>query len=235
MILHLVTDRRRLAQGAADAGTLDCLFDQIRFAVAAGLDVIQIRERDLEGRRLAQLTRHVVALARGSRTRVVVNERLDVALAAGADGVHLRGSAMDASRVRASVPRAFLIGRSVRSADEARSAGPVDYLIAGTVWSTPSKPEGHELLGAEGLTRVVAASVVPVLGIGGIQLDRVRELASAGAAGMAAIGAWIGEGEGEGCRSVPLHELARTFRAAFAAANISGGFLPGNGVRQAGN
>jgi thiamine-phosphate pyrophosphorylase len=225
MILHLVTDRRRLASGADEAGAIDCLMKQVRHAVAAGVDVIQIRERDLEGRRLAQLTAGIVALARGSRTRVVVNERLDVAMAVGADGVHLPGNAMEAARVRGCVRDGFLIGRSVRSADDVRAAGPVDYVVAGTVWSTPSKPVGHEWLGVDGLARIVAASRVPVLGIGGMQLDRVRDLASTGAAGIAAIGAWMGETAG--CRAVPLHEVTRSFRTAFAAANMSAGFPPG--------
>ena len=160
---------------------------------------------------------------------MVVNERLDVALAAGADGVHLRGDSFDAARVRAVVPRGFLVGRSVRSADDARRAGPVDYLIAGTVWPTLSKPEAQPLLGQEGLAVVAASTPVPVLGIGGAGIDHVADLAGAGAAGAAAIGAWMGEGGA--CRAVPLHDLARTFRLAFEAANMGQQLPPSNGHR----
>ena len=78
MILHLVTDRRRLAPESDARSWLACLLSQVRYAVAAGIDLIQVRERDLDGRELAGLVREVVAATRGSRTRVVVNERLDV-------------------------------------------------------------------------------------------------------------------------------------------------------------
>jgi thiamine-phosphate diphosphorylase len=151
MILHLVTDRHRLARGADPDSAVRCLIDQAQQAAHAGIDVIQVRERDLEGRALAQLTAAIVAVTRRTATRVVVNDRLDVALVAGADGVHLRGDSFSAARVRLVVPAGFLIGRSVRSVSDACVAGPVDYLIAGTLWPTESKPEGQPLLGQEEL------------------------------------------------------------------------------------
>lgn len=218
MILHLVTDRRRLAPESDARSWLACLLSQVRYAVAAGIDLIQVRERDLDGRELAGLVREVVAATRGSRTRVVVNERLDVAMAAGAHGVHLRGDSLATPRVRASSPSGFLIGRSVHSVDEVATAGPVDYLIAGTVWATPSKPEGHALLGPDGLARIVQASNVPVLAIGGVDPGRVPALALAGAAGVAAIGSWMGEAGF--CRAIPLVERVQAFREAGVAANM---------------
>jgi thiamine-phosphate pyrophosphorylase len=229
MMLHLVTDRMRLVPSHDDSAALHCLLEQTRYAVAAGLNIIQVRERDLDGRRLAALVAAMRGLTRGSRTRLVVNDRLDVALATGADGVHLRGDSFDATSVRQIVPAGFVIGRSVHSEHEARSAGPVDYLVAGTVWSTVSKadlpqsPEPHPLIGPEGVARIVAATSAPVIAIGGITPERAAAIAAAGAAGLAAIGAWIGETGA--CRAVPLHEPAQACRAAFAA-NMRAPFPP---------
>jgi thiamine-phosphate pyrophosphorylase len=187
---------------------------QARRAVEAGVDVIQIRERDLEAGALARLVRAIVRVARaGGGTRVVVNDRLDVALACGADGVHLRGASMPAGRVRAAAPPGFLVGRSVHTADEARDAGPVDYLIAGTVFRTASKPGRAPLLGVDGLAAIVrAARSVPVLAIGGVTVDSVAAIASAGAAGVAGIGLFAaGEALASTVRAVRLRfDTAKT-------------------------
>lgn len=218
MKLHLITDRHRLAPGADEASAIACLVRQIAAAVAAGIDVIQIRERDLEARPLAELVRLAVAAARGGTTRVVVNERLDVALAAGAHGVHLRGDSIASALVRTMVPPGFLVGRSVHTPDEAAGAGPVDYLIAGTVWATASKPAGHALLGVDGLARIVEATTVPVLAVGGVEIGHVSALARAGAAGLAAIGTWIGDAVP--CGAIPLDGRVQAYRAAGQAANM---------------
>lgn len=219
MILHLVTDRRRLCPDSDELTRRACLLEQARAGVDAGIDVIQIRERDLDGGPLAELTAQFVLNARGSATRIVVNERLDVALVAGAHGVHLRGTSFDAVRVRAVAPEGFLIGRSVHTVTEVQTAGPVDYLMAGTVWATSSKPEGHPLLGLEGLSTLVAASPVPVVGIGGIELSRVPALASTGAAGIAGIS--IFHGGNEGGRAASLRRTVQLLRhEAVRAANI---------------
>ena len=167
MILHLVTDRRRLGPDQTEAARCACLLEQARFAVAAEIDVIQLREGDLDGGQLATLAAAIVAVTHGTSTRAVVNDRLDVALAAGAHGVHLRGDSFEATQVRSIVAPGFLIGRSVHSLPEVHRAGPVDYIVAGTVWATPSKGAGHPLLGPDGLAEIVAASPVPVIGIGG--------------------------------------------------------------------
>lgn len=218
MILHLVTDLRRLAPGAAPADAVAALMAQVGQAVAAGVDAVQIREAHLEARELTALARAVVAVTRRTRTRVLVNERLDVALAAGADGVHLRGSSLDAARVRAAVRPGFLIGRSVHSPQDAGEAGPVDYVIAGTIWPTSSKPDGHALLGPEGLAQVAASSSVPLLAIGGVTLERVAAVAAARAAGIAAIGAWMGTETT--ARVVPLAPVVAAFREAFDTGNM---------------
>lgn len=219
MILHLVTDRRRLAGAGADAAAQRrCLLNQVGFAVEAGIDVLQIRERDLEAGLLFELTSEAVGIARGSRTRIVVNDRLDVAMAAGADGVHLREDSIGADAARRIAPGGFLIGRSAHTAEDAAYLDrSVDYLLAGTVWPTASKPPSHPVLGLEGLAALVRQAKVPVLAIGGVTLDRVQSVAAAGAAGVAAIGLFIGQGTSADmsgvCGAVPLHDLARRARA----------------------
>ena len=95
---------------------------------------------------------------------------------------------MPAACVRRITPPSFLVGRSIHSVAEATDAGPVDYLIAGTVFPTSSKPGGHPLIGMDGLRAIVAAASAPVLAIGGVTADRLDELVAAGAAGAAGIG-----------------------------------------------
>jgi thiamine-phosphate pyrophosphorylase len=199
--LCLITDRRRRS-----------VVDQCRDAVLAGVDLIQVRERDLEAAALSALVAELVHLTRATETRVVVNERLDVALACGADGVHLRGDSISAARARSMAPDGFLIGRSVHGADEAVRAAPgVDYLIAGTVFPTPSKPGRHEFLGIEGLAAIGRAVTVPVLAIGGVSMDRIDLVAEAGAAGLAAIGLFLEESSG---LAAVVREARRRFDSA---------------------
>jgi thiamine-phosphate diphosphorylase len=159
--------------------------------------LVQVRERDLEGRALTDLVARCVAAVRGTRTRVVVNERFDVALAAGAHGVHLRAGSMAAARVRAAAPPGFLIGRSVHAPEEAAgadSAGGLDYLIFGTVFASASKP-GRAPAGLAALAAAVSAARVPVLAVGGVTPDKLREVAATGAAGFAAIGMFAAAAE----------------------------------------
>jgi thiamine-phosphate pyrophosphorylase len=191
-MLCLVTDRRRLRP---DAGTFDAarraLIDQASWAANAGIDLFQVREPDLETAPLADLVAALVDAVAGSGTRVVVNDRTDVALACRAHGVHLRHDSVPSEAARRIVPAGFLVGRSVHSAAQARAAGPVDYLIAGTVFASRSKGGNARLLGVDGLAEIVQAVSVPVLAIGGITPDRLDEIAAAGAAGAAGIGLFI--------------------------------------------
>jgi thiamine-phosphate pyrophosphorylase len=189
----------------------------VRYAIDAGVDVVQVRERDLESGALADFASELIAIIpSGSGLRVVINDRLDVALAVGAAGVHLRGDSMPPSAVRSVTPPGFLIGCSVHSPSEAAAIGAdADYLIAGTVWESGSKPVGHPVLGIDGLAAVVKAARVPVLAIGGVTAERAAEVAAAGAAGIAAIGLFIGSGSPNGCRAVQLTGIVRSTRAKF--------------------
>jgi thiamine-phosphate pyrophosphorylase len=175
--LCLVTDRARLGPSRG-------LLEQLADAVTAGVDLVQIRERGLEAGALSALVTKVLDLARGTATRVVVNDRLDVALACGAHGVHLRGDSIPIAAARRLAPPPFLVGKSVHTPEEARNASGADYLVAGTVFATASKSGTPALLGVDGLGAIVRAASVPVLAIGGITLDRLDEIAASGAAGV---------------------------------------------------
>lgn len=215
-----MTDRLRLCQGSADAEfARRCLLDQARHAIEARIDFLQVRERDLEASDLAAIVSDIVALARGSDTRILVNDRVDVALACGAAGVHLRADSVPAAAVRSIVPAGFVIGRSVHTVAEAAAPGAaVDYLLAGAVWPTSAKPAGHLVLGVDGLSAIVRAACVPVLAIGGVTLDRIGEVAAYGGAGVAGIGLFMGSTSGSSsgrCRAVPLDAVARGARARF--------------------
>ena len=214
-ILCLVTDRRRLCPSCDSFQAHRCLIEQVRAAVEAGVDLVQIRERDLEGAALLALAADARRIARGSRTRIVVNERLDIALAGGADGVHLRADSMPVAAVRSVAPDGFLIGRSVHDANEAARAANADYVIAGTVFATDSKPRTDRLLGEAGLAAIVHAVSVPVLAIGGVTIERGPAIAATGAAGIAAIGLFLGAAAGRSCRCTPLGPLVEAARARF--------------------
>lgn len=218
-IICLVTDRRRLS-AAGDAQAAECcLVAQVREAVDAGVDLVQIRERGLEDAELARLVSQAVRSARGTATAVVVNDRLDVALACGAGGVHLRADSIPPAAARSIAPRGFLIGRSVHGAEEAsRVAAGVDYLIAGTVFSTASKPGVDRLLGEAGLAEVVRAVGVPVLAIGGVTIANIPRLASAGAAGFASIGLFLNEAAPTPCRVGAVGAAVTAARGRFDSA-----------------
>src|SRR5581483_1827379 len=109
-MLCLVTDRRRLGgQGLSEAALTRCVLTQIRQACEAGIDLVQVRERDLEAKALAALVSEAMTIARGTATRVVVNDRLDVALACGAHGVHLRAESIGIAEVRRIAPLPFVV------------------------------------------------------------------------------------------------------------------------------
>lgn len=181
----LVTDRTRLGRD-----WLTALPDLVGRAAEAGVDLVQVRERGLEARELGALVARCLRAADRFPTRILVNDRLDVALAEGAHGVHLPSGGLSPADVRAHVPPHFLVGRSVHSAEEAASVartGGADFLVFGTVFRSTSKP-GVEPAGAARLRAAVMATTLPVLAIGGMSDLRLGEVAAAGAAGIAAIG-----------------------------------------------
>jgi thiamine-phosphate pyrophosphorylase len=190
-LICLVSDRRRLAAGHHRASDPEGrLVELVGAAAHAGIDLVQLRERDLEAGALDRLVSRCRAAVSGTATLLVVNDRLDVALSAGADGVHLRSDSVPAAAVRALWP-VLLVGRSVHSADEVGSGIGADYLVMGTIFPTASKPRGIRVAGVSELKRAVEAASIPVLAIGGVTRETLPDVARAGAAGVAAIGLFV--------------------------------------------
>jgi thiamine-phosphate diphosphorylase len=174
MLRCYVTDRR---QGD--------LLTWVRTAVRDGVEFIQVREKDLDAMALYDLVCRIRDIAAGSRTRILVNDRLDVALAAGpsgVDGVHLPGNGLPVARVR---PLVQTLGCSIHSVEEGMAAerGGADFVIFGPIFETPGKTP----VGLQALRNVVAAVKIPVLAIGGITETNSPAILDAGAAGIAAI------------------------------------------------
>lgn len=193
MILCLVTDRRRLgaAVGAPESEWLDVLREQVTAAARAGVEFIQVRESDLDAAALVVLVRDLMRRIEGSPTRLLVNERADVAIAAAASGVHLKERSVLPDHVRRIAPAGFLVSCAVHTATAAAARNSADLLIAGTVLPTASKP-AVDYLNKAGLEVIVeAAAHRPVIGIGGLDISSMPLLVESGAAGMAAVGAFV--------------------------------------------
>jgi len=169
------------------------LLETSRRAAAAGINWIQVREKDLETRRLAELVRLAAEDARETGTRILVNDRLDVALAAGAAGVHLGETSLHVETVaewrRSAGHAEFRIGASCHSTEAARAAegAGADYIFFGPVFATPSKSAFGAPQGIERLGEVCRAVRIPVLAIGGVTVENAHSCLAAGAAGVAAI------------------------------------------------
>jgi thiamine-phosphate pyrophosphorylase len=192
-IVCFVTDRTRLP-----GHSVSDLLRRIHIAALAGVDIVHIRERDLTDRRLTDLVREAVAVTAGTDAQIVVNDRADVALAAGAAGVHLREDSIAVARVRNITPPAFIVGRSVHSvegADAVARAGGCDYLVFGTVYPSLSKSPDAQVAGEARLAEVCRRVTLPVLAIGGVDETRAAAVAAAGAAGIAGIGVFMGGDE----------------------------------------
>lgn len=161
------------------------MLEYVNRALASGVEMIQLREKHLGARDLLELARTVVRMADGSSCRVVVNTRVDVSLAAGADGVHLPAGSIAPDTWRSIVPPKFLIGVSCHTVAEVREVRGADFVVFGPVFETPGKggPVGISLL-----AEAARACTVPVYALGGINEHNAAECLRAGAAGVAGIG-----------------------------------------------
>ena len=199
--LHFITDRNQVPSGTIE--------NVVMRAIDAGVDWVQIREKDLTARRLLAVTQAAVEHARAAgRTRIVVNDRLDVALAAHAQGVHLGTRSLGPQVVRRLAPPGFVVGASCHSLPEAQAAeaAGADYILLGPIFATPSKLQYGSPLGLAALREVTSQVSIPVMALGGITLDRVAACRANGAAGIAAIRLFQD--------SLSLDELVRDLREA---------------------
>jgi thiamine-phosphate pyrophosphorylase len=161
----------------------------IRRALDWGVDFIQIREKDLEGRALFDLTRRSVEMASRTKCRILVNGRADIALAAGAHGVHLPSDGLRISEIRTWLPSNFLVGISVHTMREVMQAHKqnADYILVGHVFPTASKAGLGPSLGLGFLQKACAAVSTPILALGGIRPEYIDSVLECGAAGVAGI------------------------------------------------
>jgi thiamine-phosphate diphosphorylase len=210
-LVCLVTDRHRLGAGEHPADQVAALEAFLSEAIDSRVDIIQIRERDLDAGLLCRLVRRLTERAARCGVRVIVNDRADVALAAGADGVHLRHDSPAVASVRR-LSSTWIIGRSVHPGSPPEPDA--DYVLFGTVFGTGSKPDVVPA-GLETLRALAASVTQPVLAIGGVTPERAAACRRAGAAGVAAIGAFLPAGSAPGALGVAA--AARAFRAALAA------------------
>jgi thiamine-phosphate pyrophosphorylase len=149
----------------------------------------------------------------GTAAAVVINDRLDLALAAGAHGVHLKQGSIPGPRARELAPPGFLIGQSVHSVKEAAAVsrgGGLDYIVLGTIFETRSKP-GRVVLGPDAIGEAARAIDVPLLAIGGIDRSNVVEVAARGASGVAAIGLFAADDGDAGTLEEVVADLRRGF------------------------
>ena len=179
--LYCVTDRRHTAGRP--------LVEVIHAALDGGVRAVQLREKDLEGGALYQLAAQLRALTARYQARLLINDRLDVALAIEADGVHLGQTSFPAVAARRLLDPGKLIGVSTHNPAEIAAAAEADFVVFGPVYATPSKAAYGEPQGLARLRQAIAQSPLPVLAIGGITTERVAEVLATGAHGIAVISA----------------------------------------------
>jgi thiamine-phosphate pyrophosphorylase len=189
-ILYLIT-RGATAETTTPAGEeFQNILLQVSAAVAAGIQLVQIREKNLTARVLFQLTAGVVAIANGSLTRILVNDRADIAAAAGADGVHLTTRSLTPAVIRETFGSNLLVGASTHSLNEAREARQegADFAVFGPIFPTPSKEEYGPPPGVHQLAEAARElAPFPLIALGGISIKNANECLQAGASGIAGI------------------------------------------------
>jgi thiamine-phosphate pyrophosphorylase len=189
-ILYLITRGATADTTTAGDPAFQEILRQVSAATAAGIDLIQIREKKLNARVLFELTERAVELTTGTSTRILVNDRADIAAGAGAAGVHLTTRSLDAATVRKTFGADFLIGASTHSLAEARAArdGGADFAVFGPIFETTSKTMYGSPIGLEHLkdaARQLAS--FPLLALGGVSIETAGDCLRAGASGIAGI------------------------------------------------
>ncbi|MEI6840710.1 MAG: thiamine phosphate synthase [Methanomicrobiales archaeon] len=162
-------------------------------AVSGGADVIQLRDKEMTGRELFIAACEIRDITRIAGTLFIVNDRIDIALASGADGVHLGQNDLPLYEARQLAPEDFILGISVGSVVEAihAEAGGADYVALSPVFGTGTKPDAGPGHGTPLITAIKQNISIPVIGIGGIRKENVREVLASGADGIAVVSAVI--------------------------------------------
>lgn len=200
--LLLVTDRSLVRERSLESA--------LRESVDAGVQAIQLRERDLSTRELLSLAGQIHAMTKSRGIPLIINDRVDLVQALDLDGVHLRASSLPVSVARRVLGPRRLIGVSTHSVKEVQQAGDdgADYVILGPIFETPSKREFGAPLGLAALADACRRSSVPVFAIGGMTSKRIAAARDAGASGVAMIGGILGR-EDVGTATVEMQEAVR--------------------------
>ena len=180
--LYLITDRKLFSNK-------EVFFNTMEEALEAGIRAVQLREKDIPSREILDMAYRLRALNSRYKAMLFINDRIDIALCVGADGVHLGQASLPASAVRKIVRRTMLIGVSTHSLKEALEAerDGADFITFGPVYQTPSKMKYGKPIGVEALRDLRKNISIPIIGIGGINLDNAEEVINAGADGVAMI------------------------------------------------
>jgi len=190
-MLYLITDRRLFSSD-------NDLTRAVEEALSAGVRAVQLREKDLPTRDLLEMADRFRKITGRHNAKLFINDRLDIALSVGADGVHLGQSGIPVRAVREVVKNKLMIGCSTHSTREAIEAqgGGADFITFGPLFHTPSKLKYGEPLGLEALREVSKKITIPIFGIGGIKSENIKDILHAGAAGVALIRGILGAAAG---------------------------------------
>jgi thiamine-phosphate pyrophosphorylase len=203
--VYVITDRRMAGERS--------ILEVVRAAIRGGATAVQLREKEITTREMVQLGRALREIARAASVPLIVNDRVDVALAVDAQGVHVGQDDMPAPLARQLIGPGRILGVSAGTVEEARQAerDGADCLGVGDVYGTPSKPDAGEPIGVEGLAEIAQAVSIPVVAIGGITHDNAANAIRAGAAGVAVISAIVGAADPEAA-AYHLREIVRVSR-----------------------
>jgi thiamine-phosphate pyrophosphorylase len=184
--LYLVTDAG-LSRGRPNAEVAEA-------AIRGGVTVVQYREKSASTRRMLEEARELRQICRAAGVPFIVNDRVDIALAVDADGVHVGQDDMPASLARRLIGKARILGVSAGNVEEARRAAAdgADYIGASPVFATATKPDAPPAMGVEGLRKMAGAVSIPVVAIGGMNVENAASILAAGAAGLAVVSAIVG-------------------------------------------
>lgn len=190
--LYLVTDRGILK--GRD------LFQAVEEAIKGGVTLVQLREKDISSRDFYHIALKIKEVVHYHHIPLIINDRLDIALAADADGLHIGQDDLPLKVARKLLGPGKILGYSVSNAEEARfgEQNGADYLGAGTVYPTGSKADVGELIGADGLRSIKQSVSIPVVGIGGIGISNLEEVKVTGIDGISLISAILGSDDIEG-------------------------------------
>lgn len=193
-------------------GGVDGMVATARAAASGGAAMVQLRDKDATTEARIETARAIRAALAGTGAALIVNDDIDAALAAGADGLHVGQDDLTASEARARLGAAAILGVSVETEAAARAVDPaiVDYAGAGPVFATTSKTDHKAPVGWDGLARLVAACPVPAVAIGGVKAENAAEARRAGAAGVAVVSAICGQPDPQAA----ARALAEAWRAA---------------------